>query len=327
MGKHFDTLVEVMRGKMHVPGTNGEFRPQRDWSRLVKSAALFDMPLLAEEIRNTLDMEKADYIRYMDDYYDLSKEYNTQILLPFDNTAIEDSDSVVFGASGEDKVEVGVFEVLPAPKTWMMLYGNVDFPGRNGEVSTGVPGHYTVEYVVRSTRGVVTYLDCAELAQDINDSLTKGDTFNAVRTTQCLEEMVKVFSSAAVSFSEQAAYIMDPSNFIVEKESNQSVKQRGKKNKKAIPFKKTVMRPHYTCLSEEDLRDFVKSESKAPRAAHPVRGHWRRLMSEKFVNKRGQRTLVKQYFTGDGKFDGRNGWNYHVWIQDGPNSIVPYSTE
>ena len=125
---------------------------------------------------------------------------------------------------------------------------------------------------------------------------------------------------------------MDPANFILRKENRQSMLQRerqkkAKKKYKGNPLKKTVMRPHYICLSEEDTRQFLKQESKTPLAAHPVRGHWRTLQSERFVNKQGERIYIKQYFTGDGKIEAEGGWQYQVMVKESPNRISLYGKE
>jgi len=119
--------------------------------------------------------------------------------------------------------------------------------------------------------------------------------------------------------------IMDPANFIFKKESNQArgYRQSILNGKKRV-LEKTVMRPHYICLDEEETRDFVSFVSREPKVAHPVRGYWKNLMSERFVNKRGQRIFVKQYFTGEGNIKGREGWNYEVMVKEDFDKLVLY---
>ena len=53
-------------------------------------------------------------------------------------------------------------------------------------------------------------------------------------------------------------------------------------------------------------------------------GHWRTLMSSRYVNIQGQRIFVKQYFTGQGCIEGNGGWHYKIMIKESPTQIVPY---
>ena len=83
------------------------------------------------------------------------------------------------------------------------------------------------------------------------------------------------------------------------------------------------MRPHYICLSERDTKGLLQDNEHCP--AHPVRGHWRTLMSEKFVNKQGQRIFIKQYFTGEGTIQSAGGWTYQVLVKDNFGELTPYN--
>jgi hypothetical protein len=69
----------------------------------------------------------------------------------------------------------------------------------------------------------------------------------------------------------------------------------------------------------------LQSSSKEPRAAHPVRGHLRHLLSEKWTHKKGQTIFIRQYFTGEGRIYGPNGWTYEVMVKESPKKLVPYS--
>ena len=89
-------------------------------------------------------------------------------------------------------------------------------------------------------------------------------------------------------------------------------------------MRRTVMRPHCICLSENDLRDFLSAKSRHPIIAHPVRGHWRKLISERFVNKKGQLVFVKQHFRGCAAFDDIEGWRYNVMVKEGPERVREY---
>ena len=131
--------------------------------------------------------------------------------------------------------------------------------------------------------------------------------------------------NSAVAYMEQLIYIMDPENFIIRKESNQSIHETRKAslNPKRDQFRKTVIRPHYICLNEKELTDFLldNSKEKEPRAFHPVRGHWRNLISDYYKNKRGQKIFIEQYFRGKSNITGKDGWHYQVLIKTDPITL------
>ena len=97
MGKHFDTLVEIVKdyidekeGTIHMPYAREYF------SGLIRRAALFEFPLNAENIFPRSGKGCVEYDAYLRDYFDMCERYGSFLLTPFRLTAIEDSVSVVF---------------------------------------------------------------------------------------------------------------------------------------------------------------------------------------------------------------------------------------
>jgi len=128
-----------------------------------------------------------------------------------------------------------------------------------------------------------------------------------------------------MGFMHGVLYVMDADNFILRKENSQSRVFDNKKKSKGRDslLRKTIMRPHYICLGEQETADFLKNTAKEPRPAHPVRGHWRRLTSEKFKNKQGQTIFIRQYFTGSGQIQSAGGWTYQVYVKPEFGKIEP----
>jgi hypothetical protein len=320
MGKHFDALVDLI--KNNIINDDDRFKADRKsmeslsvkqyLGRLVKKAALFDFPLNSEEIFPKSGKDFSEYVKYVQDYFDLSQQNGIFMLMPFQNTAIEDKVSVVFFDNLEDnEYRITACNTGPPPVG----------PGTNlttliiGDTALKKPD-INFEFKMKT----IILFDTS-----IKDGVRIDHNNLLYHTT-----VPKDLATATASYIEQLIYIMDPENFIIRKENNASISQKkfigqkGKKNKKGISYK-TIMRPHYICLSEEGVKEFLQNESKEPRPAHAVRGHWRRLMSEKFVNKKGQIISISQYWTGEGKVEGKNGWNYEVYIKEGPTVIKPYS--
>jgi hypothetical protein len=134
-------------------------------------------------------------------------------------------------------------------------------------------------------------------------------------------------TDAVTAYLEEVIYIMDPANFIIEKRGPQAraaERKYSNKPKERQKPRKTALRPHYICLSETDTKSFLGRESTEPRPIHPVRGHWKKLISPRYVNKQGQILHIQQYYRGKGTIDGKNGWHYTVMVKENPTCIVPY---
>jgi hypothetical protein len=343
MGTHFDALVEFASKHVkqnealqpYIPNLGSYLR------RTIGKAALFGFPMKSDEILPKSGKDKAEYNRYVTDYFSMSAQYGAFFLTPFHVTAVEDAESVVI----MDWIDGNEF-LLTSCRTYyredkpqleevianIMGRGPKPEPGSPHKVTTFYCGcvrmlGHTVEghkmkivplmaSFVRNSRGrKKEERDDVDLTYDIH--------VNKIANAILLD---------SVAYVEEVIYIMDPENFIIRKENNQSRQQRARKGKgtgrkrKRSPLRKTVLRPHYIFLSEQDTGKFLCSQSKTPMAAHPVRGHWRTLRSSRFVRKKGQRIYIKQYFTGDGKIEAPGGWQYEVMIKERPDRIVPYSS-
>ncbi len=319
MGKNFNVMVELVKKELegkeqsrkgihkdsHIPNIMGYLE------RLIRRAALFEFPLNAEEIFPRSGKDDKEYNAYLIDYFDISKENGHVLATPFPITAIEDNDSVVF----LEKVAGDTYRVISCREEQL----NREMPIiattlQIGEVSIKEPS-YNGGFLLP----VVPLYNANWM-----DGIRMPDILNSPGG---IHELRKDLINDAISYIEQVIYIMDPANFIIEKESNASKKQKAKSSKKKNrynPLRKTVMRPHYVCLSEEDTKGFLQDESKELRPFHPVIGHWKTLISDRYVNKKGQRILIAQYFRGKADIEGRNGWNYRVMLKEEPTKIIAY---
>jgi len=311
MGKHFDALVEFASRHIEKGELSTQFIPDvKDYlDDIVNKAALFEFPLRAEEIFPKSGKDDEEYFRYLDDYFNMSKQYGIFFVTPFPITAVEDDISVVIMDNiGDNKYLITIG-----------MANTSKMENRIIDSSVVTCGYVELEPPIKEAlvRGIA-------MTQYFGATSENKRTYLGQKGFRGINQDMETSMAAYI---EQIIYIMDPENFIIRKESTQSIKQKEKSRKKKRKriFKKTIMRPHYICLSEEDTKNFLRSESKEPRAAHPVRGHWRRLMSERYKNKRGQRIYVRQYFTGEGKLEAKGGWNYEVMVKEDLNKITPYS--
>jgi hypothetical protein len=309
MGKHFDTLVEITK-KWIIEGKNSaHIKDYKSYLEgLINNCALFELAIDPKEILHVSEKDKDEFVRYMYDYFEMSKKYGEFILSPFPLTAIEDDISVV------------IMEKLGGNR-FMTTICNMGLE-RGFEELGSISSLVTGSVELNPNGKIMEIKSNSEFYATFNE---KGDCY--FNSPMIRNHSMYDLANAANAYVEELVYLMDPENFIIEKESNQSKGMRERKEKssgKRKKLDKTIMRPHYICLSEEDLRDFVKNESKEPMPAHTVRGHMRRLISEKFVKMKGQSIYIKQYFTGQGKIMARGGWNYQVYVKEAPNKIVPY---
>lgn len=320
MGRHFDTLVEIVKDIMpdneqsHVVDASGKsvLPNAKDYLRkLIRRAALFEFPLKAEEIFPRTGKDAHDYNLYLKDYFTMSQEYGHVFITPFPLTAVEDTDSVVFlNHLVDDEYRVTFCRhdqsTEKDPEIVTIAIGDLNLkpPSESGRFEIPVAAIYSFH----ALNGI--------MVQSILGVGKEGFKFAS-------QDLL----TATISYLEEMIYIMDPENFIIYKESNESVKQRQReiRSKRTDILYKTRMRPHYICLSEGETRHLLLGQSKEPRPAHPVKGYWKKLMSPRFVNKQGQKIFVSQYFTGQGRVMAYGGLNYQVMVKQGPTRIVPYS--
>ncbi len=333
MGKHFDTLIEILyaarKGKtgslendMLVPGRN--IVGVADYlEKLVQRAALFEFPFSSHSISEVLQQD-ANLSNYINDYFRLSEKNNCRLITPFKLTAIEDLETVVFldKVLGPDGRETGRYVVTSCgndakkakdfSQLSHLMIANVLIDGRMTKQRTLPvvvnPVHYSA------------YMHQNEVDALSLDACTSGTLDSA-----------KDVAQATTSFISELVYIMDPSNFVIKKENKISLiedeRARSKKGKQnGNGLRKTVARPHYMFLTARELKDFILENSKESNPAHPVSGHWRELLSERFRNMQGYKIFIRQYFTGEGVFEGREGWKYTVLIKTSPTRIEPYHT-
>lgn len=312
MGKQFDSLVDLVRKSIDDDEQTEEFGNVKNYLRnVLKRAAVFDFPIDADEIfpRSGKDMD--DYMLYLADYFALSAQYDSFFLTPFPVTAVEDPTSVV------------IFDPIKDNKYFLISCRTQYSDG--AKVSSLLVTHMVLDGIVKGD------------IMGFNTLIYGADTDDGKRIKSALDYDTKIqaeilqtdIRTAMLSYVEQIVYIMDPANFIIRAEHTPSVRQarknqqkKRKRQKAMIP--KTIMRPHYVVLSQEDTVDFLKGKSKTPQAARPVRGHWKKLISERFTKKRGQTIPVRQYFKGVGEVEAVGGWVYQVMLKEDPVTLVPY---
>lgn len=353
MGRHFDALVELTRQLKNDVGTERIPSARQYLESIVRRAALFEFPLCPNEILEQTGKSTKEYADYMADYFGLSARYGASLLLPFKVTSVEDAQSVLMlDYKGDNRYVFTEYFSLPGDADSAPLACSHVRLGKFDSASCALDVDVDFQFacrtgpkgpvLMRPVEGARTMFELqlfmrhAEIPaahNDDNKSITACknrhlayESASEVPSGRRLLDVPVGYLGTAI---EQLVYIMDPENFIIRKESNLSIQRREKDTRKGsaarAPLRKTVIRPHYICLSAEDTASFLQSESKVPRPAHPVRGHWRRLMSEKFTHKHGQTIFVRQYFTGEGKIEGRDGWHYEVMVKEDPTRLVPYS--
>jgi len=313
MGKHFDGLVEVVKKHLTSEESGSAYIPRvKDYlTRLVNRATLFEFPLNAEEIRPQSD-KKEGYQDYLADYFDLSKDNGCFFITPFNITAIEDPVSVVIA----DNITDNEYLLTQAISTEKPINGKL-----------------TKIYTI-SCSHIWTTIKKGE--RNMFENHIKGDFYAAVGGNKRIpisletlypdeqEKLISDFNTGLISYFEECIYIMDPQNFIIKKESNQSKKIRTKNKKprkQKQGLRKTTMRPHYICLSNEDTTELFRG--KTDRSIRPVRGHWRKLTSEWYKEMRGKVIHVPQYYKGKGEIEAE-GWNYQVMLKTEPGKLTPY---
>jgi hypothetical protein len=299
MGRHFDSLVDLIKKKKLIKDSD-----TRTYLKdVIDRAALFDFPLLSEELRPKMDMSEPEYVSYMEDFFETSKQYGEFFLMPFETTAIEDPQSVVImDRKKPDQYIVTICEhsihtQTQKPIESLQVFSLIfDDPLKN--IVSQYEHMFDAAYHGRKDIGVeLPYLHLCEVA-----------------------------ATGALAFMKTSAYIMDPENFVIRREANHARKKIAKKqqtNKRCL--QKTDVRPHYICMGYEPMKDLLENES-TDTGFQLVKGHWRRLQSEKFTRMKGQRIFVSQYHRGKGEFT-RDRYHYQVYVKPSPTEVVPYSRD
>ena len=358
MGAHFDFLCDVVGGRaatqlLDLSGKSTSFAPnikceeipdlQAECARLgaaidlvgdpmdflkrvVRETALFELPIESDRTQELIgkSTEKVDadgeseFSRYINDYFDISAAHGRHLIRPFRVTGIEDRHSfaclvpvssdrdshyiTIVAVSGKDRPPNR--RIAPASITDFndVLICSVNILGRKNNTQSmfAMP----LFFLLNSESGGV-------YAGSDND-LWEGLQRDAITNTN--------------AFLEELTYITDPDSFIIREESENSrrIGRKLREGGRHPQARKTALRPHYICRSQEDTAAMFSDHSKVKYPAHPVRGHWRTLMSAKYVNKRFQRVFVEQYWTGDGIITAEGGITYQVYVKHSPIALIPY---
>lgn len=365
MGKHFDTLVEIVKREELNRKPAGKISDVQNYlARIVDEAALFELPIASRQIREVSGKEFEQYQDYLQDFLKLCAKYNKHLLFPFRITAIEDEDSVTI----LDPIQGANYRVIDCknkssePGDFSNLFfsiGSVYIEGVERKDSfdphmiksvldddlirhTGLdPDNITLDDLKSVRFQMLLETECYADWHNSQISYYKPEdlkklfhtyTKNVPGLTSGITHKLSLYDlstfdliSATDNYLKELAYIMDPEQFILRKESNQSmVANRKKGNKDNKKLRKTVLRPHYLALGEEDTGSFLKGESSEPRVIHPVRGHWRKLMSEKYTKMKGETIHIPQHYRGTGIIDGKNGWHYQVLLKKDDLTLQSY---
>jgi len=313
MGKHFDDTVELVRkhlgeddmtlGRPYTPHAN----TRAYLAHVLEQAALFEFPLKSNGISAALGKEGKSYWRYIDDFLDLSVQHRQTLLMPYPITAIEDPESVVIMDPAAD----GSFRMVT---------------GESDGVSTYL-SCTRIKYL--DARGECVAMEVEPLYDRAlnNKGVIQPFFYGKIGGVPARHAYAR---DAAVSFIEELTYIMDPDNFIIKREGPQARRppQPGRRHKNGRPdIRKTSIRPHYLIADAARAKDIMAhgcEDGESTRIAHFVRGHTRRLLSEKWTNKRGQIVFVRQHCRGLGVTE-HDGHRYEVIVKTGPDSLVPFS--
>lgn len=323
MGKHFDTLVELLKQKIQQEKVSKSLPDVRRYlTGLVERAALFEFPSTSLEIPSLVGKEGEEYVLYIDDYLEISEQHGHFLATPFDLTAIEDPESVVF----LDNKQGNEYRVTICSNVQQQEHGSLD------DVVV-VIGDVKI-HGVDSDFGFPMDVKPLYVAVWNNGKKVKGhlSVYGGIYLIGC------GLVDSTLAYIQELVYIMDPENFIICRESRQGINLRKKQSErpgnKPRKLEKTVIRPHYICVSEPDMHSFLQGESTKPqgestkpREFHAVRAYWKTFRSDRYVHKQGQRIFVQQYYRGEGRIEGRDGMIYQVMIKESPTTIVPHANK
>ncbi len=315
-GKHFDTLIHLLNKEYIKKNENANRigNVHAYLSNIIENSHLFELPICSNGISNISEKSNEEYKKYIDNFLNFSRNKGEFFLRPFESTGIEDLDSVVF----VEKKNFREFRVTSCCYLREESLGiddiitinigdiNLDEPKKNGKYNGSIDMEVGLLY------GLV-WKDRKRLNSPLNYEKAVEDCSNHL-------------GSAMITFIEECSFILDPNNFIIHKENTQSYKNKKKnsnKKKTNIPLRKKIIRPHYICMNDEEIKDYFKNQTNETRPLHFVRGHIRMLLSDRYKK---NMTFVKQHYRGYGNIEGKNGWNYHVMLKgDNPTEIKFYN--
>jgi len=273
MGKHFEGLTELLKHRCIEDNEKiGAYKVKEYLPRIVRESALFEFPLNGEEMMPKSGKTDPEYAKYLTDYFNISKKYNRHLITPFKITAIEDKHSVVFLENIADNMY-----------TLTMC--------QSDEKYTEVQGGRLVISRDEKSDLFPTYVEDA-----MYPIVIMGDK-RVLTLAPFMKQMIAGdLVNSAVSYIEQLVYIMDPANFIVQKQG------KGKSN--------------YLCLDENELNAFLH-QNPANEYSYPIKGYWDAKENEVIGQAfKGKSNLVKDDF------------NYQVLIKKDPATLaVPEGIE
>jgi len=337
MGKHFDTLVEVVRNNIGNDERAYKIENVRQYlESIVSRAKLFEFPFSSFDVRGVAGKEIQEYDSHMNDYLELSRQNRTEVITPFKLTGIEDKESVTifdkkpYQNSGDTIRIISCTCVNPKLKKYGEAVSifcadlTIDKTFNDGLMKDGYMKANIAPLYHLDTREGKKAFSFSEMPENVLVSVREGDPSQQIHMNPS-KAIAKMVIGNFVSYLGELVYIMDPENFIIQRESNASRKLRERKNGKGSDkLLKTSMRPHYIFLNTEELKKWILEQAKEPWPAHPVRGHWRHLISDFYKSKKGQVISIPQYWTGKAEFDGINGWHYRVMIKKSPTDLAFY---
>ena len=321
MGKYFDGLVELVKGlrkeDIKFEKLANGYSLDSYLEKIVKKSALFEISLSAKEIYEKTGKTEEEYLNYLLNYSKLSQRYDQHLVKPFPLTAIEDKEfvTVMDNLSGSEYLLTTSFvDKVALPKSNTLI---------NASIVLCTNLKFSDEFIVGN-----------------NFSITLGDGFVVSFSDETgvvgfkshynLPAVKDSIISSLSNYINQLVYITHPKSFIIKKESNDSIVQNEKEENKQIklPFlRKTINRPIYVCLTENETTDLFRKEKidQTAKIPHLVRGHWRILTDKRFVNfEEGDEIFVRQYCTGKGEMEGNGKCWYRIMVKEDFNKLVPY---
>lgn len=275
-------------------------------SGLIQKAALFEFSLPSNQLLPQSGKDKAEYDKYVDDYFDFSAKFGKFLAFPFEITAVEDFDSfVIMEHLGSDK-----YRVLSAS-------ANNDSPGHDFEsIELGEVNIYNNQGEAMGDNGIPMLTQPLYAKIFCNGESSPNNPLDDNRSRYYVSvDLV----SAATTYIEEVIYMMDPENFIIcKKNGNGDGRQEGNKT-----LRKTSERPVFFALGQDRTKRFLEDRSIDPQEVEPVSGYWDVLISEKY-DRNSQVIYVNQHYKGNGSIEGKDGNRYQVWVKKDPVTIEPF---
>lgn len=336
MGIHFDALVNI--GTQNSPKRgllpsdtivasmfNNTPIPMKTYlNRVLNQAALFDITLKAEDIKEKFEAEQEElasldkegtpknYNDYLKEYHHFSTNYDKFMLMPYNVTAIEDESSVVL----LEEVVHGAYRTVVCEKhskSNISLYSGVTFMSiEDGQLKyQGMPDFY----FGLGKKAVARGLD------EIPPVPIKNPFTHAVEKYISPEEATsRSLGTAAKAFYEQCCYIIDPANFVLEEQPKSYLKTKAVRESERLRGQrprplKTQKRPKYRPFTKDGIVAYQKQVAPKSEEFVPVIGYYRTFHSDKFKNMQGKTIWVNQHHRGDIKFateDQKKHYSVHV---------------